>query len=309
MTATVEPLRRRFLTDPGEPLVGGTDPLQAALRYGQAQGYWGIPDSHLIAPPVVGCPLPVYPANGFAGRRWKGMNPAAMWHPLLWLPPRLQGRYMISGANGDVMEDDDLYAVRVLAEMTVAGLYDEQAGWLDVLALAGLDVDQPTQVARVAAWLAGEPDELLDGIDLSEFLLEAEVAYGSQDWAIDYALTGMAAIRAICWADASSCLLADCDSIVDCDSDRSAYLSASTVAQLGHRYFRALPAAADSEVSWWSAVHRRIEQVGQDKQSLIVGPVGEMANRLSEIKDTYWPVLQRIAEAEPVAQPTPGRPS
>ncbi|ACV79096.1 hypothetical protein [Nakamurella multipartita] len=306
MTATVEPLRRRFLTDPGEPLVGGTDPLQSALRYGQAQGYWGIPDSHLIQPPVAGCPLPVYPAQGFTRRRWEGLNPAAMWHPLLWLPPRLQGRYMITGEHGEVMEDDDLYAVRVLAEMTVAGLYDEHTGWLDVLALVGLDVDDAADVARVSAWLAGGPDDLLDGIDLSEFLLEAEVAYGNQDWAINYALTGLAAIRAICWADASSCLLADCDSIVDCDSDRSAYLSASTVAQLGRLYFRALPPDTEPEMSWWSAVHGRVERAGEDKQALILGPVGEMANRLSEIRDTYWPILRQIAEAQPPVQPTFG---
>jgi len=61
---------------------------------------------------------------------------------------------------------------------------------VDVLALVGLDINFVADVAGVAAWLAGEPNCILDGIDLSEYLLEEEeVAQGNPDWAIDYALS------------------------------------------------------------------------------------------------------------------------
>jgi hypothetical protein len=114
-------------------------------------------------------------------------------------------------------------------------------------------------------------------------------AHDSQDWAIDYALTSLAAVRTISWADASSCLLADCASVVECDSDRSEYLSASSLAHLGALYFRALPAGQDgsTEISWWRSVGSRVDQIGEHKQTLVAGPAGEMAGRLSGIKDTY----------------------
>lgn len=297
-----EPRRRHLFTDPGEPLIGGSDPLQAAMRYGQAQAYWGVPGTHLILPPVSAVPMPIYPAGGFTGRRWPGTNPAAMWHPLLWLPPRLQGRYSIGGTDRSVTEEDDLYAVRIGIEMTASGLYDEQTGWIDVLALAGLDTDTPTDQARVANWLTGAPDENLDSVDLSEFLLDQEVAQRNPDWAIDYALTNLTAIRTISWAAAAENLLADCESMPECESDRSALQGAATIAELGALYFRALPRppGQEPELHWWQSALARIERVGEDKQALLTGPVGEITNRLSAIHATYWPLLEQIAD-----QPVP----
>lgn len=297
-----EPRRRHFLTDPSEPLIGGADPLQAAVRFGQAQTYWGVPTTHLILPPVSAVPIPIYPAGGFTGRRWTGTNPAAMWHPLLWLPPRLQGRYTIGGTGRSVTEEDDLYAVRVGIEMTASGLYDEQTGWIDVLALIGLDADTPADRARVADWLAGDPDEALDSVDLSEFLLDQEVAQGNPDWAMDYALTNLAAVRTISWAAGADSLLSDCHSMPECDSDRSALQGAATVAELGALYFRALPqpSGQQSELHWWRGVLARIEQIGEDKQALLIGPVAQIADRLVSIRDEYWPLLEKIAD-----QPVP----
>uniref|UniRef100_UPI003784579E hypothetical protein n=1 Tax=Nakamurella sp. TaxID=1869182 RepID=UPI003784579E len=156
--------------------------------------------------------------------------------------------------------------------------------------------------ARVADWLAGDPDEALDSVDLSEFLLDQEVAQGNPDWAMDYALTNLAAVRTISWAAGADSLLSDCHSMPECDSDRSALQGAATVAELGALYFRALPqpSGQQSELHWWRGVLARIEQIGEDKQALLIGPVAQIADRLVSIRDEYWPLLEKIAD-----QPVP----
>lgn len=142
----------------------------------------------------------------------------------------------------------------------------------------------------------------MDSVDLSEFLLDQEVAQGNPDWAIDYALTNLVAIRTISWAAAAENLLADCESMPECESGRSALQGAATIAELGALYFRALPRPPGQgpELDWWQSALARIERVGEDKQALLTGPVGEITNRLTGIRDEYWPLLERIAD-----QPVP----
>jgi hypothetical protein len=116
-------------------------------------------------------PLPRYPADGFAGRRWEGVDPRAMWLPLMWLPTRVALPYLTEDPSlgKAVFEAPDEWAARVALELSASGLYDPETGrWVDVLALHGIDITDEDSVERVGSWLAGSDDPVLDGIDLSD---------------------------------------------------------------------------------------------------------------------------------------------
>lgn len=73
-------------------------------------------------------------------------------------------------SNVDV-ESDSEWAVRVAQELIAGGLYDPETGtWLDVLAFYGIDPDGPGMHDRLRSRLHGAPDDVLDRIDLSEFV-------------------------------------------------------------------------------------------------------------------------------------------
>lgn len=57
------------------------------------------------------------------------------------------------------------------ADRRLVPLYDPaQGAWLDICYVHGIDTETEEGRERVAAWLAGAPDEVLDGIDLGVFL-------------------------------------------------------------------------------------------------------------------------------------------
>ncbi|MFC7879634.1 hypothetical protein [Isoptericola sp. NPDC057391] len=164
------------------------------------------PGEHLLLSPLSAVPLPMPWTVPAGRRRWPALRPEAMWHPLLWLPRRLgTPRVLRDPAAGRTRgEAYDEWALRVVLELTESApvtveggrwlllhdpahgrhvrpadpgddalvpLYDAHSGtWLDVLATVGLDVDDPADVARVRAWLDGEPDEALDRVDLDRHL-------------------------------------------------------------------------------------------------------------------------------------------
>ena len=73
------------------------------------------------------------------------------------------------------MEPDSVWAIRVGLELVASGLYNPDDGsWLDVLALHGIDIDDPVDFARVEQWLRGVPDVVLDAIDLTSMVTSAE---------------------------------------------------------------------------------------------------------------------------------------
>ena len=147
------------MTEPGEPLEVASSTLRSAARYRTWAADTGIGAEWVTPQPLCCVPLPVYPAGWPAGRRrWPGLRPAMMWHPLLWLPERLATRYtLLDDAGGRSTEPDDVWALRVCLEVQASGLYDADTGsWLDVLSLAGLDGDDPDTATRVGA-LAERP--------------------------------------------------------------------------------------------------------------------------------------------------------
>jgi hypothetical protein len=155
--------RRPFLLDEGETILLSDSALQVVTRRRKFMEATGLTLDEIYVDPVLALPVPIYPKEWSPGtRRWPGVNPQAMWHPLMWFPARLRARY----TEGEYEEPDDSWGMRVLLEMSAAGMYDPGSGtWVDILYHYGLDIDDPITLDRVQDWLDGEPDPILDGIE------------------------------------------------------------------------------------------------------------------------------------------------
>lgn len=162
---------RTFLTRPGEHLLLPPQIMDIPTRHAEFIAYTGLSPHDVVVSTMASIPLPLYPPGGFRGRRWEGVDPVAMWLPLMWLPTRVALPYRTDDpASGtSSYETPDEWAARVALEVSASGLYDPETGqWTDVLAMHGIDISDPDAVERVGSWLAGSTDPILDGIDLSE---------------------------------------------------------------------------------------------------------------------------------------------
>lgn len=127
----------------------------------------GLPNAQTVVGPMTAIPLPLYPTEFPDGRRWAGVRPEVMWHPVMWLPRSPSQRRMIQTTNGVEVEGDEMWAARVLLLLSAAGLHDEDNGtWLDVLAMYNIHVDTPEGRIRVQQWIDGFDDPDLNLIDL-----------------------------------------------------------------------------------------------------------------------------------------------
>ena len=171
-------LKRRTLCERrGQGLLLASSPLAARITLKRYADAFGLAEDDFVSSPLCSVPLVRF---GPDGRLASGRTPApeAMWHPLLWMAdPRWRPQ---RGANGQ-MEREYAWAIRVALEFAASGLYDEASGtWLDVAALAGVDVDTGVGRERMAAWLGGAEDRDLDRVDLSAYV--ANLA--DPDWAL-----------------------------------------------------------------------------------------------------------------------------
>lgn len=175
---------RTFLTLPGEHLLLPPQIMDIPDRHAEFISYTGLSPHDVVTSTMASVPLPRYPADGFSGRRWDGVDPRAMWLPLMWLPTRVALPYLAEdpALGKAVFESPDEWAARVALEVSASGLYDPDTGrWVDVLALHGIDITDPDSVERVGSWLAGSDDPVLDSIDLSERFTRP----GEEHWAAE----------------------------------------------------------------------------------------------------------------------------
>lgn len=150
MTPTAT-LTRRWIANAGENLLKSQPPFTAANRQDEFSHVTGLGIEDVVLSMVVSIPLLRFAPPRFGRRRWQGLRADAMWHPLMWLPDVIAARRVIIGDEiEDWIEDDDTWAVRLVTELTMCGLYDQASGtWVDVLNLYGLDIADPAVVARV----------------------------------------------------------------------------------------------------------------------------------------------------------------
>lgn len=143
-------------------------PQEQAIRLAVFCHETGISPNDVACSAFASVPAPVYREESTS---WRGVRPEALWHPLFWLPPHLARRVILDDGITQSPENDEVWLTRLAIELTTSGVYDEDEGtWIDVLARAGLDIDDPQDLARVAAWQEGNPDPVLDSIDLSDLM-------------------------------------------------------------------------------------------------------------------------------------------
>lgn len=182
MTAPATVARQHFLTQEGEQLLISFDAMQTAERMLSFVTATGLEPAEVISDPITTHPLPVYHRD----TRFSTVKPELMWHPLFWVPEHVGLRLQIrESENAEPrVETDSEWALRVAIELTRSDIYAPEGGWADVMALCGLDLDNPIDLARVEAWRAGEVDETLDAIDLGAlfaFSADNEAFYEAQE--------------------------------------------------------------------------------------------------------------------------------
>ena len=299
--------RRAFILEPGESLLLASSSIEVALRFGMWERFSQLPVTAVVSNPVVATPLVEYPEHGHPARVWQQVNPAALWHPLFWLPDRVSGRYQIQAEDGTVsVEDDDTWAVRVCLELSMSGLYDAETGtWLDVLAMYGLDIDDPAILDRVRWWQAGDPDPVLDSIDLTE-----QVDVEDTDWALESALAIIGDLRPASWAMLANDLLEKLDEIADpgkTDTQADPTLThqaAGNIVALG----RTLLAAPEVGVGaqFWTEQELALQQIPPvDFAAVLDGPIAAMSAALYEVRDANWAHLETLEQYGREGEPVP----
>ena len=185
---------------PGEQLVlfHHIDPVAFFERIRWFRDTVGLADEQVVASLLCGVPLPVAEKDDLGlMTRWPAASAELLWLPVFWLPEALALRYTVETEDGERVETDDEWAIRVAIELTGSGLYDPETGsWLDVFAAHGIDKDSPDTALRVAGWLEGDSDEQLDAIDLTSYftLIDGESMHeAALQFALDAAPLGLAA--------------------------------------------------------------------------------------------------------------------
>ncbi len=299
--------RRAFILEPGESLLLAQSSLEVALRYGIFERFTQLPPDAIVSNPIAATPLVDYPPQGHPARVWQQVNPASLWHPLMWLPERLAGRYQIEDADGQSStEDDNTWAVRVCLELSESGMYDVESGtWVDVLYLYGLDIDDPATLDRIRAWQKGAPDPILDAIDLS-----GEIDIEDRHWGLETAAALVGDLLPASWAVLADDLLGKIDEIADpanpsLESDPGVtHQAAGTIVVLG----KALLSGAGPEVGeqFWDEQDMQLALLDPDDfAGVLDGPIAAISAALYELREANWPHLDALERAGREPQDSP----
>lgn len=301
--------RRTHLLGPGTALLLADTSLHAPVRLREFAAFSGIAPEDLIISPLCSVPLPLYnfAAKSPGARRWPGTRAEAMWHPLMWLPNRLAGRYTYPDpeTSEQVRESDDLWIIRVALELTLSGLYDPETGtWVDILDSVGLDISNDVDLARVEEWLDGEPDEILDEIDLGAYL-----TIEPHDWALVDALLMEPTLRRAAWALTADEILGEAEKVEDPDSGVEAdavesilaALAASGMALLSEVPLRtedAEPTAADDEEHAAFFLRAHAAMTADDvSEATAAAVLDAIVVRCAAIRDAFWSDLEALHAA------------
>ncbi|MGO0605625.1 MAG: hypothetical protein ACTIIH_13700 [Brevibacterium sp.] len=157
-------------------------------------------------------------------RQFDHVNPEFLTNPLMWLPHHITQPYVSLHPDGRVrtVEAQELYIVRIMLELGAANMYDtDSGGWVDILALFGLDVDDEHDLDRVKSWLDGAHDPILDSIDLSSYFVNPVDTPQAREWAL-----GVANELSIPLLGSSYNRVAeDCLTLIDAVADPTRYTS------------------------------------------------------------------------------------
>lgn len=178
-------IRHRHLgTEPGEGLIITVDALSYSRTAGRFLEETGLKGEDVATPVTTVMPIPLFSDR----RQVRHSTPQAWTNPIMWMPA--------SWRNDLGSWTSNEAALRIIWEVIAAGLYDQDHGWVDILHLYGIDVDDPSDAARVKRWIEGTADKTLDAIDITEVL----VRHDDPGWAAELAASNVANVTAACYA-------------------------------------------------------------------------------------------------------------
>ncbi|GAB3176156.1 hypothetical protein GCM10027059_50590 [Myceligenerans halotolerans] len=287
--------RKRSLLEPGESLLLPRSALDVALRSTDFVKATGLSPEGVLCTPHVAAPLPRYDAEGYFPAR-DAVVPAALWHPLFWLPPEVAGRYVLELDDGATMvEPDEIWALRLVLQLSVSGLYDVASGtWTDVLAGHGLDTADDRSLARLRQWQSGRNDDVLDGIDLTGAF---DVPGQDPHWALQSALAIMDDV-----VPAATALLADhLITVLDLDTDLTAQ-SVTTALLLGDALL-----AQDSPLGheYWSRQMRTLDATDPSSSTAVRHVAETVREDLYRVREALWPHLAALEAFGREPEPPP----
>lgn len=260
-----------------------TELLQRADEWDEDTG--GHPS---VLTPLLSIPVPLY----IGDRPFRDVPAKILWHPLFWLPPRLAERYQVQSPEGMSIEDDVTWAVRVCLDMTASGVYNpDDESWVDILAMAGLDVEDDIDLARVEAWQDGEPDDDLDGL---AGRIEKMLDIPEEDAFYALAASSMDALAEAAAARTASVLLREeLEPILDPSAeDLSVAHSATLTAVYAARLFLQIPVPGVDD-GLWGALVEEIDSIEPSDTGAVLDRVAEpAAAALETIVQHFGPALE-----------------
>lgn len=291
----MELIRRSFLTEAGESLLLARSAVGVAVKYGDFLDATGLTDAEVLSDPIISVPVPAYSTLKVNDRcQWTAVAPDMMWHPLFWLPARLSERYVFSD-EGDfepVIETDEMWMVRVALMVMSSGLYDiETGGWIDVLSISGIDVDNPEDCERIQRWQDGAPDAALDAIDLSGYFSAEDY-----DHALEASVMVIDELRPASWAILAAdlhslCAKADEMDREGADPDQVSY-TINIITGMTSSLLSEVPEDSSEEVdetlaAFWGAQAQSIELGELSQEEILDGPIARIARKLDRIVGRY----------------------
>lgn len=267
--------------EPGEPLQVTATPVEPLLRLRQWMEATGMSIDDVVATPIVTTPIPLYPpaypnAGAFGGdwKRWPGVKPEAMWHPLMWLPPRVAHRYLVPRRfEASHRDDEDLGDSP--GPTTEPGTGDETPA--APIGDDGLEIESDDAWAvRVTMW-ALHSERLLE----SALRLQNGMAFGMPADPDDAYEIGYR--NDIDMAD-----------LVPLPSKR-AIDSAAAIAAFGRTSFGAM---APEEDEWWETLGEAVRsaETSEEPIATLGAPVEDMIGRLGLLVEDLMPLVEEAAE-------------
>lgn len=295
----IDVARRHLASSPGMNLLLGDSAEDVIRHFDQwRRATWMEPEDFLPNT-LANVPLPIYSTPEAGRPRFSGVNPQAMWHPLFWLPERLGCRYELPHSNGGTqIEATDMWSIRVALEMTASALYDPTEGWVDILALHGLSVDDPNDVQRVAAWQAGGADKLLDGINLEDHLRVEDDPH----WSLSSAAGLLDSYTRARLALHSNSLIEMLDEARSAETGKEMREDTRMAAVIAKMLLNSIPDEdPGAAASFWDKVENAATAGSfPSRQDFTDGPLRASADYLTGIRDRYWSAVDELKALETV---------
>lgn len=305
--------RRPFILEPGQHLLLEVDPIRVMTNCARFGRQTGIPARGLKMCRLAALPIPIGTV-----RDWPDVRPEMLWLPLLWLPPKLAEpqHFAVEGglahlvdssdttAVGVSVESDEEWILRVCLELTAAGAYDPKSGtFLDVMDCIGIDLETTRDHKRVAAWLDGASDEVIDQFASGQLLAGHIAGEVEPDWALNEALANCAHYVSCAHAFGAESLADSLDELKDAlDAgqasleDATSFLLQVCIAAAMWMEDMPLQDVADGEVSegsWWLECHEDVCHYAGSLEQFVADCLEPAIERLSGISDAVMPLTEQ----------------